>query len=116
MSKLRAIFALAAAVCSLAAFGEVRLKSSPIVNCSECSNKWADFNGDGLDDLLIRYNKLYLNLGGRLAAPVALDAVSEAEEVIHIEDFNGDRYADLMLSKPGMLYDSVYNRRDEDGP
>lgn len=115
MSRLRVTLALAALVCSLAAFGEVRLKSSPIVSCDECWNKWADFNGDGLDDLLVR-NKLYLNLGGRLAAPFALDAVSEADAVNHLADFNRDGYADLMLFKPAMVYDSVYDRRDEDGP
>lgn len=101
MSRLRALVAFV--VCALTPFAaaDVQLRSSPIISCGECYGRWADFNGDGLDDFLVR-NRLYLNLGGRLASPMELqDFGYSFDEVSRVADVNRDGFADIFLSAPG---------------
>lgn len=102
MSKLRTVIGLVFAVCALSPFAiaDVQLRSSAIIACDECYGKWADFNGDGLDDFLVR-NRIHLNLGGRLGAAMEIANVGRADAVTHAVDLNRDRFADLLVFLPG---------------
>ena len=97
MSKLRVWVALVVVVVVLSPFAsaDVQLRKSEIIHCSDCWGRWADFNGDGLDDYLVR-NRLHWNLGGRLASEYVLPDLGEVESVIEIADFNGDGFADML--------------------
>lgn len=98
MSKLRLFVAFVVVVCALAPLNaaEIELQKSEIIQCAECWGVWGDFNGDGLDDLIVRKN-LYFNLGGRLATtPVELTDLRFNEGVIRVADFNRDGRADLL--------------------
>lgn len=87
MLRLAGLFAVVVCALSLAG-GEM----VPVVIPSAAAwVQWADFNGDGLDDLVSR-DGLQWNLGGTFSAPVAIGYIPEATA-----DFNGDGFADLVL-------------------
>lgn len=80
---------------------EVRLQPTRISTCHDCDAVWADFNGDGLDDVL-HQNQMQLNLGGKLAPEITVDTISpdttdSGERVIFAADFNGDHFADVVV-------------------
>jgi hypothetical protein len=97
MSKLRLWVAAVVVVLALSPFAvaDVQLRQSEIIHCEDCWGRWADFNGDGLDDYLVR-NRLYFNLGGRLDSGSELRELAAVEEVIRVADFNDDGRADLL--------------------
>ena len=60
---------------SLSALGAgVELRPQAIETCTSCRMLWADFNGDGLDDV-IEGKGLQFNLGGRFGPRIAVSRI-----------------------------------------
>lgn len=103
MKRTRWMFAML--LCALPLFGanQVPLQTVPIHTCEDCDALWADFNGDGLDDVL-HQNQLQFNLGGRLAPSIVVDAINEngsdygGDRLSFAGDFNRDGFADVIVN------------------
>src|SRR6186997_1643921 len=83
------VFALA-----FPAFAE--LNPGPVVRTGQAFPVVADFNGDGLDDLIQDRNVL-LSDGASFSEAMDL-RLSEGESVVGVLDANGDRIPDLLVA------------------
>jgi len=90
--RLSAVTVLAFALASAAA---AQLTPGFIVRSGEPFPIVADFNGDGLDDLIQERNVILNNNGGALVAEHDL-ALPSGEKVVGILDVNGDGRVDLV--------------------
>lgn len=117
MSRIRVFLAVVAAfTLSPFATADVQLRKSTVISCYECNGVWADFNGDGLDDFLVRHpGTLHLNLGGRLGPPIEIGVQTSLDAVQRVADFNGDGLADLMTYGVPQMVDDQGNYGPE-GP
>ena len=70
------------------------------VLCRGCSALHGDFNGDGLDDLLLR-NQILFNIDGAFAPAVTAEAINEEHIVRAIADFNADGLDDVIVQRRG---------------
>jgi hypothetical protein len=86
--------AIAVVALSLATAGLAQLTPGTVVRSGQAFPVVADFNGDGLDDLVQERNVL-LNNGGSFGEPRDL-ALPSAERVIGVLDVNGDHLPDLL--------------------
>ena len=118
MFRLRTFVALVV-VFALSPFAaaDVQLRKSTLISCYECNGVWADFNGDGLDDFLVRHpGKLHLNLGGRLSTtPINISIQTNFDAVQRVADFNRDGFADIMTYGVPQMVDS-YGNYGPEGP
>jgi len=98
--RLSAVTVLAFALASAAA---AQLTPGFIVRSGEPFPIVADFNGDGLDDLIQERNVILNNNGGALVAEHDL-ALPSGEKVVGILDVNGDGRVDLLtMTTPVMV-------------
>lgn len=111
------MFALLAAL-PLFAASEVQLQTLPVPSCQECIARWADFNGDGLDDIVVQNEiipaQIQFNLGGHFAPPVPVAEVRPmpVDYVLFAADFNRDGFADLIVNEAGH---TIYGGPGPDG-
>jgi hypothetical protein len=69
----------------------------PAEVCEQCVvNVAADFNGDGLDDVLDR-TSLRVNLDGRFGPAVSVSGIGGADALVNAGDYNGDGLADVIV-------------------
>src|SRR5689334_523403 len=98
MRRLRfPILPLLLFVCSAPLFA-ASLRPADFI-CDSCTNGFAvaDFNGDGLDDLLsVNARELRFNLGGSFGPPVSISGLGATDAVQIAGDYNGDGLADLI--------------------
>jgi hypothetical protein len=97
---------LAVLLCSLSTFADVQLRTDRIDEAKTILLT-ADFNGDGLDDI-VGWNSLQFNLGGRFGPPVDIKEIPGSPDAMHptvgvagVAYFNGDAYADLLVRREG---------------
>jgi hypothetical protein len=98
----RSMLAMLLCAAPLFAAEGVQLQPVRIASCHDCDALWADFNGDGLDDVL-HQNQLQLNEGGKLAPEITVAAISGdgtdgGEWLQYAADFNGDHFADVVVA------------------
>ena len=105
MSRTAVVVFFTVLLCSLPAHAaDVELHPQPLSG-PEAILQFADFNGDGLDDIL-GYREIQLNLGGRFGAPISLRNLPMSSQSSHdevslraVQSINGDAYADLLLTR-----------------
>lgn len=117
MSRIR-VFVAFVVVFALSPFAtaDVQLRKSTLISCYDCNGVWADFNGDGLDDFLVRHpGKLHLNLGGSLGPALEISVQTSVDAVGRVADFNGDGLADLLTYGVPQMVDDQGNY-GPDGP
>ena len=82
---------------SLSALGAgVELRPQAIETCTSCRMLWADFNGDGLDDV-IEGKGLQFNLGGRFGPRIAVSRIGSQDGLAGAAHFNRDAFADVVV-------------------
>lgn len=71
--------------------------------CEQCSSSvFADFNGDGLDDVLSANDlQLRFNIDGRFGPPVSVTGLGASDAFKSPGDYNGDGLADVIARNVG---------------
>jgi hypothetical protein len=97
-------------VCALPVFASRPALEEGDWLCESCG-LMADFDGDGLDDMLDVANRRMLrNLGGVFSAPVPVTGIADHETVRSIGDYDGDGVTDLVLLPTRGAHDEGPNR------
>jgi hypothetical protein len=91
-------------VFSLSAAEPVELHLTSINTCGSCRNAlFGDFNGDGLDDVLVQ-DQMQFNSGGAFREPITVAQLHPAGgDSAAAGNFNGDAFADLLVRNEGQL-------------
>lgn len=80
--------------------GTARLEPGPAV-CEWCYPKIGDFNGDGLDDLVVNHTTIYFNRGGRFDTAIDAPGLPKGHYMMAVADFNADGFDDAIMKAPG---------------
>ena len=96
-ATLRTIVLSLLLVGSTSLFGATLAPSAFVCDACAYGVVIADFNGDGLDDLLsLKAREMRFNLDGHFGPPVSLSGLGVNDDVQIAGDFNGDGLADVV--------------------